>query len=184
MKALIFDCFGVLTTDVWKEFLAKLPTNLQRPASDVNKAYDAGFLTTAEYIRQIEELTGTTPPMVESSPGIAKNFELLEYIANKKQDYKIGLLSNIGTNWISEKFLTDTEQGMFDVLLFSHHVGLAKPDPQIFIIMADRLGLEPSDCLMVDDIEANSTGAKTTGMQAVTYENFEQAKRDIEAIIN
>lgn len=184
MKALIFDCFGVLTTDVWKEFLAKLPTDLQRPASDVNKAYDAGFMTTAEYIRQVEDLTGTTPPMVESSPGIAKNFELLEYIAQKKDSYKIGLLSNIGTDWISETFLTESEQSMFDVLLFSHHVGLAKPDPQIFSIMAERLGVEPSDCLMVDDIEANSIGARTTGMQAVTYQNFEQAKRDIEALIS
>ncbi len=183
MKALIFDCFGVLTTDVWREFLAKLPPDLQRPASDTNKAYDAGFVTTEEYLHQIEQITGVTPPMVESSPGAAKNLELLEYIAQKKPDFKIGLLSNIGTDWITEHFLTRAEQQQFDVLVFSHHVGLAKPDPRIFEVMAERLQLEPSECLMVDDIEANSIGARIAGMQAVTYEDFEQAKRDIETII-
>lgn len=184
MKALIFDCFGVLTTDVWREFLAKLPLEQQRPASDVNKAYDAGFMTTEEYIQQVEQITGATPPMVEASPGLSKNYELLEYIAHQKNDYKIGLLSNIGTDWITDKFLTDDEQNLFDNLLFSHHVGLAKPHPQIFIVMAERLGLEPADCLMVDDIEANCTGAKIAGMQAILYDNFEQAKLEIERTIS
>jgi putative hydrolase of the HAD superfamily len=56
---------------------------------------------------------------------------------------------------------------LIDAPVFSCSVGVAKPDRRIYEIAADRLGLEPSDCLFVDDQPAFAEGAIAAGMDAV-----------------
>lgn len=185
MKAIIFDCFGVLTTDYWREFVASLPVRQQPAASDLNKAYDAGFMSTTDFMDQVEAVTGRRPNLIEHTKAPAtKNHQLLEYITGLKPTYKIGLLSNIATDWITEEFLTLDEQQLFDVMVFSHKVKLTKPDHRIFELVADRLGVETSDCLMVDDLEVNCTGAQETGMKSIIYTDYAQAVADIERQLN
>jgi len=53
IKAVIFDCFGVLTVDLWKEFVATLPDEQKQAASDINHSYDRGELTEAEFMQQV-----------------------------------------------------------------------------------------------------------------------------------
>ncbi len=185
MKAIIFDCFGVLTTDYWREFVAKLPADIRPAAADLNKAYDGGFIAATEFMDQVEALTGQRPDTVEHRKGQAKkNHELLDYIAQLKPHYKIGLLSNIASDWITDEFLTPAEQSLFHAMIFSHAVYLTKPDHRIFELMAERLAVEPSDCVMVDDIEANCTGARETGMQAVEYHDFAQAQGELDRLLS
>lgn len=184
MKAIIFDCFGVLTADVWREFAAALPEDQQGVASELNRSYDAGFISTGQFVDQITDLTGQSPPSVEQSPLPVKNLDLLKYIDLLRQDYKIGMLSNIASDWITDNFLTSDEQALFDDMIFSHHVRLIKPDLAIFELAATRLGVEPEDCLMVDDLERNCDGARRAGMTAVLYENLIQAKSDIDKLLS
>lgn len=184
MKAIIFDCFGVLTADVWREFAAALPRVQQKRAGDLNRAYDAGFITRPQFTEQVTDLTGLVPPSIEHSPSPIKNLELLAYIKQLKRDYKIGMLSNIASDWITESFLTADEQALFDDMIFSHHVHLIKPDEAIFELAASRLGFEPQDCLMVDDLARNCDGARRAGMSAVLYENLVQAKSDINKLLS
>lgn len=184
MRAIIFDCFGVLTTDYWREFVAALPTEQQKEAGDLNKAYDAGFMTTTDFIDQVEITTGKRPDLIEHTRAPAtKNNELFQYIAQLKPKYKIGLLSNIASNWVTEEFLTASEQALFDEMIFSHAVHLVKPDHRIFELIAERLGVEPADCVMIDDLEVNCTGAKETGMQAIIYQNYAQCLKDLEPLL-
>ena len=134
---------------------------------------------------QVEELTGDRPDLVEHTHGVAdKNHELLDFIAELKNHYSIGLLSNIASDWITDEFLTPVEQSLFDAMIFSHNVNLTKPDHRIFELMADRLAVEPSDCVLVDDIGANCSGARETGMQAVVYHDLAQARRELEKLLS
>jgi epoxide hydrolase-like predicted phosphatase len=183
--AIIFDCFGVLTTDLWKEFVATLPENQTQPARDINHAYDSAHLSREEFRQQIHELTGKDPGEVEAllPDQIHKNVRLLDYIASLRPTYRIGMLSNIATNWVRESLLTADEQQLFDSYIFSYEVGMTKPDARIFEIAAERLGVEPSECVMVDDIERNSIAAREAGMQAITYENFEQFKIELDRLL-
>ncbi|MBC7708058.1 HAD family phosphatase [Polaromonas sp.] len=184
MQAIIFDCFGVLTTGYWHEFVSTMPASVRPALADLNKAYDTGHLTELEYITEVEAVCGTRPNLVESGSGTAiKNIVMLDYIGELKPTYKIGLLSNIATNWITEKFLSPAEQQLFDAMMYSHTVGLVKPDPQVFKRMADELGVAPQDCLMVDDLEANCDGARAAGMQTVHYISFNQAKAAINMLL-
>lgn len=186
IKAIIFDCFGVLTTDKWKEFVSTLPKEQKQPARDSNHAYDAGFIKEDEFLDQVYKLTGRSPGEVERllDNETNKNTELLGYIASLKSDYKIGLLSNIASNWIRDSFLSAEEQSRFDEMILSFQVGMTKPDPRIFEIACQRLEVEPAEAIMVDDIDTYCESARSIGMQAVVYQNFQQAKAELEQILS
>lgn len=54
--------------------------------------------------------------------------------------------------------------------VYSHEVGLAKPDPAIFLLTCDRLGVEPSEVVFVDNLPANVATAREVGMAAVLHQ--------------
>lgn len=183
----MFDNFGVLTTDTWRAFVDSLPKGVDiEKARELNRAYDAGVLSRDEFLDGIKEVTGRQPQEVESllQEEIAKNLPLLTYIGELKQrGLKIGLLSNIATNWIRETFLTSAEQQLFDEMIFSYEVGMTKPDPRIFELTCKRLGVEPAEAILVDDIDRYCAAAQEAGMQAVTYQNLQQTKQELEDLL-
>jgi HAD superfamily hydrolase (TIGR01509 family) len=58
---------------------------------------------------------------------------------------------------------------LFDDVVVSAEVGMAKPRPEIFRLAADRLGLAPEACVFVDDWDKNVEAARAVGMQAVLH---------------
>lgn len=185
VQAIIFDCFGVLTADRWKEFVATLPESQRQPARELNRAFGRADLTKTEFLRSIEDLTGRQATDIDQllDHETGKNTDLLMLIAGLKSKYKIGLLSNVGSNWIRDRFLTMDEQRLFDDFTFSCEVKMAKPDPQIFILAAKRLGVPIESCVMVDDAAYYGEIATQLGMQFVPYQDFEQTKTDLQKIL-
>lgn len=185
IKAIIFDCFGVLTGDLWKEFLASLPEGQKGKAHDLNRALDSGYLSHRDFYHQIHELTGRMPEEVEHiiSAEMKKNTLLLRYIAELNQKYKIAILSNISSNWITQHFLDSHEVKLFDSIVISVEIGVTKPDKRAFEIAAQKLGVSPHDCIMVDDSEANCQAAINVGMQAVLYDNFVDFKQQLQKLL-
>jgi HAD superfamily hydrolase (TIGR01509 family) len=58
---------------------------------------------------------------------------------------------------------------LFDDIVVSAEVGMAKPRPEIFRLAADRLGLPPAACVFVDDWDQNVDAARAVGMEAVLH---------------
>jgi HAD superfamily hydrolase (TIGR01509 family) len=58
---------------------------------------------------------------------------------------------------------------LFDVLVFSGDVGVAKPDVEIYRLTAARLGLAPGECVFVDDLAVNVRGAVAAGLVGVHH---------------
>lgn len=186
IKAVIFDCFGVLTADSWHEFRMNLPADQQGPASDANHQYGAGMISRDEFLGAIAELTGQSKDTISNliDNERSKNLPLLHYIAKLKPKYKIGLLSNVASNWIRDEFLTSAEQALFDVFVFSFEEGITKPDPRIYERAIERLGLMPEECVFIDDIELFAEAAKQIGMKALVYENLKKLKDDLSPILS
>lgn len=186
VQAIIFDCFGVLTADKWREFAASLPAEQRELARELNRAYGGAFITKAEFLAAIEDLTGKLPEDIETAldQGTFKNTALLELIAELKQSYKIGLLSNVASNWIRDQFLTAAEQALFDDFVFSYEQQMTKPDARMFELAAGRLGVPVPACVLVDDVERYCAAAADLGMGTVLYRNFPQAKADLEQLLN
>lgn len=185
IRAIIFDCFGVLTADKWREFTATLQDEQREQAHELNRAYGGGFISKSEFLKAVEGLTGRIPQDIDDmlDNETAKNTELLAYIAELKPNYKIGLLSNIASNWIRDHFLSQEEQNLFDDFVFSYEVRMTKPDRRMFNLAAERLGVRPEECILIDDVERYCEAAKELGMYFVQYQDFAQAKSGIEKIL-
>lgn len=185
IRGIIFDCFGVLTADKWHEFRCSLPAELQGEASELNQQYCRGELQREAFLAAVARLTGRergfVAQLIDNEQD--KNRRLLEYIASLREQYKIGLLSNIATPWITDHFLTAQEQALFDEMVFSFEAGMTKPDPRIYQLTCERLQVEPRQAVMIDDIEHYCQAARDTGMQAITYKNFVQFCQELERIL-
>ena len=57
----------------------------------------------------------------------------------------------------------------FDALVFSGEVGVAKPNREIYLIAAERLGLSAASCVFVDDAARNVQGAADAGLVAIHH---------------
>lgn len=77
------------------------------------------------------------------------------------------------TNWSPETWPVALERfgflRRFDGILVSGHVGVAKPDPAIFALLAERFGLEPGRTLLVDDSPDNVDVARALGFRALRF---------------
>lgn len=185
IKAIIFDCYGVLANDLWKEFVATLPQEKQKSASDLNRALDRGFIDQDEFLNEIISLTDTKPKRIEEvrNPKNNKNYFLLEYIKNLKPKFKIGLLSNVSTDWVKTDFLNKEELKLFDDILLSYELGITKPDNRIFQEAAKRLAVNLDECIFIDDGEQNVQAARELGMKALLYKDNIQCQNEIDSIL-
>lgn len=110
--------------------------------------------------------------------------EIIEYIEELKKKYKIALLSNF-TNGL-EHFLQEVFKiyHVFDVVVSSYNVKMAKPDPRIYEHTLEQLGVKAEEAIFIDDLEENIRGAEAVGIKGIVFKNSEQCKRDLEKILN
>ena len=172
IKAVIFDCFGVLYIDNKVSLLATVPFEARKDLDDIFTGNNYGFFGRTEYLERVADVVGMSVDEVAKYMANEHrlNTQLTTLIIDQlKAKYKIGLLSNIGRDWIHDFFDRHQLHELFDEVVLSGEETIAKPSPEIFRLMAERLGLDPSECLMIDDIAANCEGAEIAGMQAIHY---------------
>ena len=188
IQAVIFDFGSVLVRmgdEAPRQALAEqlgVPLKaLYRLVFDSETALRAlvGELTIEQHWQAVGEALGVPP---EALPAVKAQFwssdlvnhELVEYIRKLHPRYKVGLLSNAWNDLrqvMQERFHFD---GLFDDLVISAEVGLAKPDPRIFELAVTRLGVQPAEAVFVDDVLANVEAAQGIGLQAIHYQNNPQ----------
>ncbi len=188
IRAIIFDCFGVLITDALKvvvEELEETNPSAARQIVDIIHANNRGFIDPAESNRQIAELLGTSVEAWRQriDQGETKDPRLFAYILELKRQYKTALVSNIGRQSLHRRFGAQELETHFDAVVVSAELGIMKPDPRIYLYAAEQLGVQPTECVMVDDRETHCAGAEAVGMRSVLYRNFEQGKAAIERLL-
>jgi FMN phosphatase YigB (HAD superfamily) len=113
IKAIIFDCFGVLTTESFDAFRNEYFTNDPAKRQRANQAMEqlnSAQISYGEFLAALTDLSGLTEEKVEHylSQNTA-NKPLFDYIRRRlKPKYKIGVLSNAGSNWLNELFAKKT----------------------------------------------------------------------------
>jgi putative hydrolase of the HAD superfamily len=185
IRGIIFDCFGVLYGGSLSLLVSLAPRDRQREITDINSQKDYGFITYQEYLKQIGEIVGKTPLEVDEiiQKKHVRNDELLEYVASLRGQFKVALLSNIGDSVIEQLFSKEELEQLFDVIVLSHNEGLAKPNPAIFTLAAERMGLSAGECVMVDDIDSNCDGAEIAGMYSVLHITNEATRQRLEEMV-
>ena len=112
------------------------------------------------------------------------NAEIADYWrARRAEGYATAIISNsfVGAREREEEAYRFSE--LTDLIVYSHEVGMKKPDPGIYQLCLDRLGLPPEETVFVDDVEENCAAARALGMSAVLFEDTAQAIRDLDAIL-
>lgn len=187
IKAVIFDCYGVLAEDGWLPFKRKYigdDFELSRQLADLGKQNEYGMLGNSAYFKKVAELIGVEENIFKTAIGRqVPNEELFDYIKTSlKGNYKIGLLSNANYDVVNELFTPD-QASLFDASVLSYESRLIKPDTRMFDLICSRLGVTPEECIFIDDIERYCTAAELLGMHSIHYQNPGQCQREIESLI-
>ena len=185
IKAVIFDCFGVLVAD-GKDTLRHDFPNLVRDIHDIFLRSDYGYISGEEQIAQLSELTGLKVAEIEDRykhKNVVSQSVLNWVQALKDTGFLVGLLSNIRRDGLEEFFPSTQRDSLFDAEVLSGEVGITKPSVRIFELMAEQLQVDPSECVMIDDLLKNTDGAERAGMSAILFESVWQAQADLARIV-
>ena len=187
IKALVFDCFGVFYVDPVFAYMRE-PTTLPEKARalhdlDIQAAY--GLLDKPGFIKQASTLLARSPAEIEEQffRGHVRNKQLVAFAEQARKHYKVALLSNIGSDMMDGFFSIAERQSLFDTVVISGEVGLAKPDPAIFRLTCEQLGVTVNEAVMIDDMPGNVTAAEQLGMHGICYTDFVQFKQELDALL-
>ena len=179
IRAIIFDCFGVLYGGSYQALQQLCPVDKLDELHDLNRQADYGFITSDDYVRGAADLIGRPEDEVKEifRTKHVRNDALMDYAVSVKGKCKLALLSNV-SNGIVEHLFSEEDLAIFDEVILSYQEHITKPNPAVFTLAADRLGLHPEECVMVDDLAENCEGAEVIGMASIQH-TFNQLTTDI-----
>lgn len=199
LKNIIFDLGGVLldidydkTVEAFRTLGIKHPEKAFSKAhqSRIFQSYEKGEITSASFSGHLlkETVQGTTEKDIQNAwcamlgSMKADKFKLLEEVS---KSHSVFILSN--TNELHQSFFEahiDEVYGMkkfedlFVKIHYSHHLGMRKPDAEIFEAVVRLHGIEPSESLFIDDTKVHVEGASKAGLRALHLSD-EQTLRGI-----
>jgi putative hydrolase of the HAD superfamily len=187
----------VLTTSIWPAFDAfcraeGLPEGAVRELFRTDpgaladlRELETGECEPGEFERRFAERLG-----VERAEGlIDRLFAGLEpdermagaVRAAREAGVATGLISN---SWGTSIYDPQTLGGLFDAVVISGEVGLHKPQPEIYLLACERLGVAPADAVFVDDLRENCAGAEAVGMGTVLHRETAATVERLEELLD
>jgi len=150
-------------------------------------AYESGRIETAELLAHARALCGFRCPDAEIEAAFADMFwpneDVCRLLPALKSRYRLFLLSNTNDmhcRWFRRQFAETLNQ--FDGLVFSHEVGMRKPDPGIYRHCLQRMGCRPTECVFVDDLPRNVSAARECGWHGIVYTNIGTLRREFDRL--
>jgi putative hydrolase of the HAD superfamily len=95
--------------------------------------------------------------------------DVIDLARTLRSGYKVGVLSNTTLMLEDQVLRPNGILDMWDVIINSARVGIAKPDAGIYAAAAQAVGIAPEECVHIDDLENNVIGARAAGFQAVHH---------------
>ena len=186
IRGIIFDCFGVLYEGSISMLRRICPPEKLDELNDLNKQTDYGYITTDEYIEGLARLLGKSSDEVASlvSHSHVRNQPLIDEVQRLKgEGYVLAMLSNVGNDSIERLFPADQLSELFDVVVLSYKEYMVKPHPAIFTTTAERMGLSPGQCVMIDDLATNCEGAEVAGMISIQHTSNDTTRELLRKIL-
>ncbi len=206
IRAVISDFGGVLTTPLAGSFEA-VSDRCGIELDDLARAFEAvaardgahplfelecGRLTEPQFVAAIEQTLrrqlGREVSFAEFTEalwgGLAPNEPMIELMAAlRAEGYRMALLTNNVREWEPRWRAMVPVDEIFEVVVDSAFVGMRKPDPAIYELTVEQLGVPATECLFVDDLERNCEAARETGMHAVHYRSADQTTAEVLAAL-
>jgi putative hydrolase of the HAD superfamily len=202
IEAVIWDFGGVMTSSPFEAF-AKFEAERGLPA-DVIRTINASnhwenawarferaevdLETFDELFAQEAKAVGAQIRGKEILPLLVGELrpEMVEALRRIKQQFKTGCITNnlpansVGSAGGRSIYVAEV-MALFDHVIESAKIGLRKPDPRIYTMMTNALGVEPSKCVYLDDLGVNLKPAREMGMRTIKVMGADQAIGELEA---
>lgn len=202
IEAVIWDFGGVLTTSPFEAFARYekergLPVDIIRRTNAANHFENAWAkferaevdlatfdkLFAAESLALGAEVRGRdVVPLLSGDP----RPEMVEALRRVKQDFRTGCITNnlpanaMGSSGGRALYVAET-MALFDHVIESAKIGLRKPDPRIYQMMVEALGVDPKKCVYLDDLGVNLKPAREMGMTTIKVIDAPQAIHELQA---
>ncbi|HEY8866763.1 MAG TPA: HAD family phosphatase [Solirubrobacteraceae bacterium] len=181
-RGLLVDFGGVLTTDVFASFQAFCEAEGLLPdavrdrfmndplARELLADLECGRLTEEEFEPRFAAVLEVADPVGlidRLFGGMKPDHAMLNAVrAAKDAGVRTGLVSN---SWGRGRYDRALFPVLFDGVVISGEVGMRKPEPRIYELGAESIGLGPADCVFVDDLPGNLKPARALGMATVHH---------------
>jgi len=189
IKAVIFDCFGVVVRDVLTHMTSELKgANRDEDAAEIHglmHAADRGIMSQDESLDAIAGILdiGKKELMDELKTGEVPNLELLDFIKTLRPTYKTAIMSNISSRERIEMRLDNHSlDEWFDGVIVSGEVGHVKPEPAMYELTLEKLGVQADEAIFTDDIEYFCQVGEELGLHAIPFENTKQFTHDFKQL--
>jgi len=201
-EAVIWDFGGVLTSSPFEAFARfeaerGLPVDIIRRTNAANHLENAWArferaevdIETFDRLFAAESLAlGAEVRGRDVLPLLAGDIrpEMIEALRRITARFKTGCITNnlpanaIGSAGGRTLYIAEV-MALFDHVIESAKIGLRKPDPNIYRIMVEALGVDPTACIYLDDLGVNLKPAREIGMTTIKVISAKQAIRELEA---
>jgi len=183
-RGLILDFGGVVTTDLFAELSAFCvregldPGAFEHVLRDDQEgkaafeAAEAGKIGQREFEVTIGRLLGVDDHglLTRALGGLRPRHDVLDLIRRARATgIRVGLLSNSWGDGDYDPYQGYDLDDIFDAVVISGDAGTRKPDPAIYLIATDELGVSPREAIFADDTAANLPAAEELGMATVHF---------------
>lgn len=110
------------------------------------------------------------------------NREVIDLVGRLRARYRTGVISNTIPGLVPRLREEFGIAHLFDVLVGSGDLGVAKPEAAIYLHAARELGLPPQRCIFIDDAEPLAEGARRAGMRALRFSSYLQLLADLRSL--
>jgi putative hydrolase of the HAD superfamily len=203
IKAVVFDIGGVLERvddDAWPEtWIGRWETKMNLPAghfaSSVAEHEPPGELVLGEVSEaQMREMYARALGLDDDQADEMMrelwdaycgelDVELRDFAASLRPAYTTAILSNSADGARREEQRRYGFEDLVDVIIYSHEVGLAKPDPAVYRLTERRVGAQPHEIVFLDDRDFAVEAARTLGWNAILHKDTAESIRAIRALL-
>ena len=193
-EALLVDYGGVLTTNIWESFGAFCDSEglesdavreLFRERGEglaLLRRLERGAVSDTDFERDFGGMLGVPPEGLIDRlfAGLGPDEAMIGAVgAAREAGIPTGLISNSWGTGIYDR----APMAIFDATVISGDVGLHKPQPEIYELGAERIGVAPADCVFVDDLRENVSGAEAVGMTAILHRDPTQTVERVRELL-
>ena len=182
----MFDFFGVICAEITPFVLPRYMSAeaaVAYKASIVERA-DLGEIDLAEVLEHLSKLTGATAATLEAEFWSCVKIDpaMVALIERVKAASRTALLSNAMRPFLRQILDKHDLPRLFEAMVISCEEGLTKPNPAIYRLMAERLGVPVDACFFTDDNPVNGDAARAAGMQAEVFTGVAKLTGDLVAL--
>ncbi len=170
-KVIIFDFFDVIHHDYQKTWLKERGLKREGGYAEASDLLDVGKIGYQEYLERFATLSGQTAQDVSDQfQALARvDDDVVAIISSLRKQYLTGLVSNTHSEELRPILERHNLADLFNEIIISSDVGVSKPDPAIFHMMLERLGVKPEEAIFTDDNPRNVAAAEKIGITGISF---------------